>query len=109
MPASTLILLHGDSWFDYPLSGNVPILGTTDIVQHLQNMGNLELCHIRSFPMNHADLADSLFVAATSPAARSWRSDFRHDAIAVGDQDGFAISGETDIFAKLLFEDLQTD
>jgi hypothetical protein len=34
------ILAHGDSWFDYPLSGNTPILGTTDIVQHLQNMGS---------------------------------------------------------------------
>jgi hypothetical protein len=25
---------------DYPLSGNTPILGTTDIVQHLQHMGS---------------------------------------------------------------------
>jgi hypothetical protein len=34
------MLAHGDSWFDYPLSGNTPILGTTDIVEHLQNMGS---------------------------------------------------------------------
>jgi hypothetical protein len=38
-----------------------------------------------------------------------WRYDFRHDAIAVRDQDGFATSGEADIFAKLVFENLQTD
>ena len=42
-------------------------------------------------------------------AARLWRYDFRHDAIAVRDQDGFATNGEADIFAKLVFENLQTD
>ena len=42
-------------------------------------------------------------------AARLWRYDFRHDAIAVRDQDDFATSGEADIFAKLVFEDLGTD
>jgi hypothetical protein len=40
VPPPLAILAHGDSWFDYPLSGNIPILGTTDIVQHLQNMGS---------------------------------------------------------------------
>jgi hypothetical protein len=39
-PTPLAMLAHGDSWFDYPLSGNTPILGTTDIVQHLQNMGS---------------------------------------------------------------------
>jgi hypothetical protein len=34
-------------------------------------------------------------------AARLWRYDFRHDVIAVRDQDGFATSGEAD-FAKLV-------
>jgi len=33
------ILAHGDSWFDYPLDGNLPT-GWTDIIVHLQNMGN---------------------------------------------------------------------
>jgi hypothetical protein len=36
-------------------------------------------------------------------AARLWRYDFRHDAIAVRDQDGFATRAEADIFAKLVF------
>jgi hypothetical protein len=33
-------------------------------------------------------------------AARLWRYDFRHDAIAVRDQDVFATSGEADIYAE---------
>jgi hypothetical protein len=40
VPSPLAMLAHGDSWFDYPLSGNTPILGTTDIVEHLQNMGS---------------------------------------------------------------------
>jgi hypothetical protein len=40
-------------------------------------------------------------------ATRPWRYDFCHHAITVGDQDGFATSGEADIFAELVFEDLQ--
>ena len=42
-------------------------------------------------------------------AARLWRYDFRNHPIAVGDQDGFATSGEADIFAKLVFENRQID
>lgn len=34
------MLAHGNSWFDYPLSGNTPIVGTTDIEEHLENMGS---------------------------------------------------------------------
>jgi hypothetical protein len=48
-------------------------------------------------------------IRARRTAARLWRYDFRHDAIAVRDQDGFTTSGEADIFAKLVFENLQTD
>ena len=40
VPSPLAMLAHGDSWFDYPLSGNTPILGTSDIVEHLQNMGS---------------------------------------------------------------------
>jgi hypothetical protein len=37
------------------------------------------------------------------------RYDFRYDAIAVRDQDSFATSGEANIFAKLVFEDFETN
>ena len=34
-----VLLAHGDSWFDYPLSGNAPSLGNTDIIAQLEAMG----------------------------------------------------------------------
>jgi hypothetical protein len=36
-----VMLAHGDSWFDYPLSGNSPCLGTTDVIEQLESMGNV--------------------------------------------------------------------
>jgi hypothetical protein len=40
--ANPLIMLaHGDSWFDYPLDGNTPIVGHTDIIAHLGSMGSI--------------------------------------------------------------------
>jgi hypothetical protein len=43
--------------------------------------------------------------------AATWlrQYDFRHHTITVRDQDGFAASSETDIFAELVLEDLQID
>lgn len=35
------ILAHGDSWFDYPLSGNDLSLGNTDIIAQLSVLGNV--------------------------------------------------------------------
>jgi hypothetical protein len=41
-PASPLVLLaHGDSWFDYPLSGNSVSLSSTDVIAQLESMGNI--------------------------------------------------------------------
>jgi hypothetical protein len=42
-------------------------------------------------------------------ATRLRRYNFRHHTITVGDQHGFAGSGEADIFAELVFEDFETD
>ena len=42
-------------------------------------------------------------------ATRLRRYNFRHHAIAIRDQDSFTASSEANIFAKLVFEDLQTD
>ena len=39
-PATPLVMLaHGDSWFDYPLSGNDLSLGSTDIIVQLGSLG----------------------------------------------------------------------
>jgi hypothetical protein len=36
------MLAHGDSWFDYPLSGNVPSPPQpTDVIAQLKTMGNV--------------------------------------------------------------------
>jgi hypothetical protein len=35
-----VMLAHGDSWFDYPLSGNTPIFDTSDIIHYLKLLGN---------------------------------------------------------------------
>ncbi|OQP83334.1 SGNH/GDSL hydrolase family protein [Rhizobium rhizosphaerae] len=34
-----VLLAEGDSWFDYPLVGNGPLLGDTDVIAHLRNIG----------------------------------------------------------------------
>ena len=41
-PKEPLVLLaHGDSWFDYPLSGNSLPIDNTDIIAQLKTMGNV--------------------------------------------------------------------
>jgi hypothetical protein len=41
-PNTPLVMLaHGDSWFDYPLSGNSLSLTSTDIIVQLGSMGNV--------------------------------------------------------------------
>lgn len=40
-PKTPLVMLaHGDSWFDYPLSGNAPHAGNTDVIAQLETMGS---------------------------------------------------------------------
>jgi hypothetical protein len=38
-PKPLVMLANGDSWFDYPLDGNVISLNNTDIVEQLKHMG----------------------------------------------------------------------
>lgn len=40
-PAPLVMLAHGDSWFDYPLSGNSPTWRSTDIIANLESLGNI--------------------------------------------------------------------
>ena len=39
-PLPLALLAHGDSWFDYPLNGNSPILDTSDIIHYLGLTGS---------------------------------------------------------------------
>lgn len=36
-----VMLAHGDSWFDYPLSGNGISLSSTDVIAQLESMGSI--------------------------------------------------------------------
>ncbi len=36
-----VLLAQGDSWFDYPLDGNLPAPGGTDVIAHLRTMGDM--------------------------------------------------------------------
>ncbi len=36
-----VLLADGDSWFDYPISGNGPLVGDTDIIAHLRHIGEM--------------------------------------------------------------------
>ena len=40
-PTPLVLLAHGDSWFDYALVGNGPLLGDTDVIAQLKHMGNV--------------------------------------------------------------------
>lgn len=35
-----VLLAQGDSWFDYPLIGNGPLLGNTDVIAQLRHLGD---------------------------------------------------------------------
>jgi hypothetical protein len=36
-----VLLAQGDSWFDYPLDGNFPAPGGTDLIAHLRRLGSM--------------------------------------------------------------------
>jgi hypothetical protein len=40
-PAPLVMLAHGDSWFDYPLSGNSLSLRSTDVIAQLESLGTI--------------------------------------------------------------------
>src|ERR1700733_793467 len=40
-PTPLVMLAHGDSWFDYPLSGNGLSLTSTDLIAQLESMGTI--------------------------------------------------------------------
>src|SRR5215467_14447235 len=39
-PSPLVMLAHGDSWFDYPLTGNMLSFEDTDVIAQLRTMGN---------------------------------------------------------------------
>jgi hypothetical protein len=61
-PLPQRMLAHGDSWFDYPLSGNVPFGGRTDIEACLEYMGSP-----RPYILNLSEWGDATTVEMSLP------------------------------------------
>lgn len=86
-PAMPLVMLaHGDSWFDYPLSGNDPSFSSTDIIAQLQGMGNiipmiLNVSHHGDATTDEMSLPkqERMITALQNPA--NWLGEGKPDAI----------------------------
>jgi hypothetical protein len=62
-PNTPLVMLaHGDSWFDYPLSGNSISLTSTDIIVQLGSMGN-----VNPFILNMSQWGDATTAEMSLP------------------------------------------
>lgn len=85
-PTPLVMLAHGDSWFDYPLSGNALSLSPTDIIAHLQSMGNiipmiLNVSHFGDATTEEMSLPkqERMITALQDPA--NWLGEGKPDAI----------------------------
>ena len=95
-PTPLVMLAHGDSWFDYPLSGNGLSLTSTDLIAQLESMGTI----------NPAIMNVSHFGDATSEEM-SWPKQQRmldslndpHNWLRGGKPDAFLFSGGGDDIA----------
>lgn len=84
-PAQTqplVMLAHGDSWFDYPLDGNVISLGTTDIIAQLTTMGTinpiiLNVSHFGDATTDELSLPKQKRLIAALTDDRNWPNEKR--------------------------------
>jgi hypothetical protein len=78
-PAPLMILAHGDSWFNYPLTGNGFPIRDTDIIAHLRNMGNpkpkiLNLSHFGDATTDEMGLEKQKRLINALTAPENWLS-----------------------------------
>jgi hypothetical protein len=100
-PASAplVMLAHGDSWFDYPLSGNGLSLWDTDIIAHLRGMGKinpiiLNISHYGDATTSEMSFPKQERLISSLQDSANWMESGRPDAIlfsgggndVVGDQ-----------------------
>ena len=82
-----VMLAHGDSWFDYPLSGNnVSLDGSTDIIAHLSAMGDvkpiiLNVSHFADATSEELSLPKQQRMIETLQDPRNWLKSGKPDAI----------------------------
>ena len=81
-----ILLAQGDSWFDYPLSGNSFSLTSTDIIAQLETMGDLpplilNIAHFGEATSDELSLPkqERMISALQDPA--NWSADGKPDAI----------------------------
>jgi hypothetical protein len=88
--ASLVMLAHGDSWFDYPLSGNNPsiIPSHTDITVQLQSMGNVNP-HI----LNVSQWGDATTAEMSRPRQQLMITALQEPSNWVGKPDAILFSG----------------
>ncbi len=85
-PDTLVLLAHGDSWFDYPLSGNDLSLHSTDIIAQLQTMGNappliLNISHYGDATTEEMSLTRQQRLIQAIDDKANWANDSGPDAI----------------------------
>ena len=81
-----LLLAHGDSWFDYPLSGNDFTFGTTDVIAQLKTMGStppviLNLSHHGDATTDEMSLPKQERMISALQDSNNWLDSGKPDAI----------------------------
>jgi hypothetical protein len=85
--SSPLVMLaHGDSWFNYPLSGNGPLIGDTDIIAQLRCIGSpqpviLNISHFGDAASTELSLPKQLRMIDALRNPNNWLGNGLPDAI----------------------------
>jgi len=84
--APLIMLAHGDSWFDYPLSGNDISLHSTDIIAQLSQMGDpkpliLNVSHFGDATTTELALPKQQRMITALSDAANWGTSGKPDAI----------------------------
>lgn len=85
---SLVILAQGDSWFDYPLSGNDVSFGNTDVIAQLQSMGNinpaiLSIAHFGEATTDEPSLPKQEQMIESLQDPSNWPASGKPDAILI--------------------------
>ena len=81
-----VMLAHGDSWFNYPLSGNGLSLRSTDVIAQLESLGStspmiLNVSHFGDATTEEMSLPKQMRMIEALQDPRNWASGGKPDAI----------------------------
>lgn len=85
-PSPLILLAHGDSWFDYPLTGNGLPIAQTDIIAQLGNIGDLapvilNISHYGDATTQEMSLPKQQRLLASLQDPANWGPSGRPDAV----------------------------